>query len=382
MFGSYRIFLALAVMAHHLLSIPILGHYAVHGFFILSGYLMTLVMCSSYGYSSRGVRSFLANRCLRLYPAYIVTLILTILVIAHWGQASTSSFRQSIFLPRSLREWVQNVTFIYLNAFPSQEQPRLSPPTWTLTIEALFYLLIGIGLSKTRRRSLIWLGCSAVYMATTHFCGLGYRFRYAIVLAGSLPFALGATIYHCRARLGALLPSLSKPRSILGLSAIFILNALASARLASVGNELYKALFYVNYLINAALLIGLIGGRIPFIPKKVDQVLGDFSYPIYLLHWQAGFVASMAVWGEPALGLNLHGIVVFSFALLFCLGVSWLIRRYVEQPVQVLRGKIKRRANRTDMRNLTLHSQPCHNGEGPGNSFRFPEGVGTRSHNG
>jgi peptidoglycan/LPS O-acetylase OafA/YrhL len=39
MFGTYRTLLALAVMASHLLKVPGIGGHAVHGFFILSGYL-------------------------------------------------------------------------------------------------------------------------------------------------------------------------------------------------------------------------------------------------------------------------------------------------------------------------------------------------------
>jgi len=55
MFGTYRIFLALMVVALHLGGIPKIGAYAVFGFYCLSGYLMTLIMQTNYGYTATGV---------------------------------------------------------------------------------------------------------------------------------------------------------------------------------------------------------------------------------------------------------------------------------------------------------------------------------------
>ena len=51
MFGTYRTLLALMIVALHLGGVPVIGGYAVFGFYILSGYLMTLIMQTSYGYS-------------------------------------------------------------------------------------------------------------------------------------------------------------------------------------------------------------------------------------------------------------------------------------------------------------------------------------------
>jgi len=55
MLGLLRTTLAIMVMSYHLfVGILPLGTYAVFGFYVISGYLMTLVMHESYGYSGGG----------------------------------------------------------------------------------------------------------------------------------------------------------------------------------------------------------------------------------------------------------------------------------------------------------------------------------------
>ena len=195
MFGTYRTLLALAVVAHHLVSFPAIGQYAVHGFFILSGYLMTLILAGSYGYSPHGLRSFALNRFLRLYPPYWFILGLSAIMVLIFG-ASVRSFHSAIFLPGTWISCLQNASLIYLDWFPMRIRLRLSPPTWALTVELLFYALIAFGLSRTRKTTLIWLAASILLAAATHLLGLGHDYRYLFVFSGSLPFALGATIFH------------------------------------------------------------------------------------------------------------------------------------------------------------------------------------------
>ena len=155
MFGFYRTFLALLVVAHHLLNLTIIGHYAVHGFFILSGYLMTFVMHNSYGYRIEGKIFFAINRILRLFPIYWFVLFLSILIIMYWGEESSSQYRQFIFLPNSFSAIFQNFSLIYLHWFPGSVSPRLSPPTWALTVELIFYFLIALGVSKTYLKNIV-----------------------------------------------------------------------------------------------------------------------------------------------------------------------------------------------------------------------------------
>lgn len=50
MFGTYRTLLAIMLIFLHLGGMPVIGSFAVFGFYILSGYLMTLIMQNNYGY--------------------------------------------------------------------------------------------------------------------------------------------------------------------------------------------------------------------------------------------------------------------------------------------------------------------------------------------
>ncbi len=74
MFGTYRTFLALMVVALHLGGLS-MGGYAVFGFYVLSGYLMTLIMQNNYGYSALGFYKYALNRFLRIYPIYWVSIV-------------------------------------------------------------------------------------------------------------------------------------------------------------------------------------------------------------------------------------------------------------------------------------------------------------------
>lgn len=347
MFGTYRTCLAIAVVVHHLISIPILGHYAVHGFFILSGYLMTYIMINSYGYSFYGIRSFTTNRFLRLYPSYWAILAITIAAIYILGEDNSSSYRAFVYYPDSFLSIIQNISLLYFDMFPGSVSPRLSPPTWALTIEIIFYILIALGISRSKQLTGFWFLASIGYMSFTHIFNLDYSYRYDVVIAGTLPFSVGAMIFHYYDD-----PRLSFIRNI-NQNVVFMLCFLFifNSGIAAVGEKMnfsdavFSWSFYVNYIINAMLIIYLIDGRIPYISRDLDSQIGNYSYPIYLSHWLAGFIASMIIWGEPVRGFNIQGIVSLLVALVICFLVSFFVIKFIDLPVERLRQKIKRKAN-------------------------------------
>lgn len=347
MFGLYRTSLALAVVAHHLLKIPAIGGHAVHAFFILSGFLMTTVMARNYGYSLKGTGGFALNRFLRLFPSYWAILLLIVGTILWWGNGTVRTFHSAIFMPASPAEWLQNLSLVYASVFPMEVSPRLAPPTWALTVELLFYFLIALGLSRTRMLTWCWFMASVAYTVSTHGFELGFSYRYMHLLSGSLPFSIGALMFHY----GDELKQASGKYSTLGwlgmLAGAFAINSLVAALAKHVwlSEALGSFCLYANLAINFCLIAILINKPKLPVSAALDKKIGDYSYPIYLCHWQAGFLASMLLFGRPERGPSLAGGLSFLLALVICGLVSYATIRYVDHPIERLRSRI--RANST-----------------------------------
>jgi len=87
------------------------------------------------------------------------------------------------------------------------------PLAWALTVEIVFYVLIGLGLSRTRGTTLVWFAASAAYVilaASLHHPKDSANeiipiYQYSAIPAGSLPFACGALVWHYQKALHQLL---------------------------------------------------------------------------------------------------------------------------------------------------------------------------------
>src|SRR5690242_13632221 len=107
-----RYLLAALVVQTHLLpvgGVTWTGNIAVFAFYTLSGYLMTRVLNTRYGFSWRGTAAFALNRILRLWPAYLIILAVVIIVDRF---LPLSSFLTLIRTPTTPAEIVTNITVI------------------------------------------------------------------------------------------------------------------------------------------------------------------------------------------------------------------------------------------------------------------------------
>ena len=336
MFGAFRLYLALLVIAQHLLGVPDVGAYAVFSFFVLSGFLMTAIMHETYGYDRGGRWRYAQNRFLRLYPNYWIAIAISVAVIGVVGPRFAADYFPDLRPPTTGFSALQNLTMVFANLFPVDVSPRLSPATWALTVEMTYYALIGLGISRSRRLTTLWLLLSLAYVAAVFALRLHSGWRYFAIPAGSLPFSVGAALYfhkdalYRRIRTVALLGTGPLAFAHLAVCAAFSVQACFGTHyaIADLGR-------YVGIGVTALLLVRLYYEGPPRLPRSVDNLLGRYSYPAYLLHFQLGALTSYLLFRRPVIGfsglsflalvVNLGLIALAASAMLF--GVDPAIER-------------------------------------------------------
>lgn len=350
MFGFYRTMLAVWVMAFHLLDIRIIGPYAVFSFFVLSGFLMTTIMHDAYGYNKNGITRYAINRFLRLYPMYWVVVIFSIVVIYLVTPEYSFRYKSAMQIPETFGDLMANISMIFPSILPYNVQPRLSPPTWALTIEIFFYICIALGISKNRKITVVWVMLSITYFVWSYMAKLGAPHRYASIFGASLPFSLGALLYYYKS---ALFCTIKKMRisSPVVLLVIYALNAAFFTYNAHYLPFAYNSIYlgeigkYINILLSMLVISSLYYRGNELMSDKVDKIVGDFSYPIYLVQWQCGLLASFILYDQPIRGNSADGLFSFLLALVIALIVSFILIRLVDTNISTIRNKIKTSRN-------------------------------------
>lgn len=342
MFGAYRTVLALMVVFYHIGGIPHIGSYAVFGFYALSGYLMTFVIQETYGYTAIGLKKYTFNRFLRIYPMYWASIIFSIILIMLVGEQNSFEYHKALFLPDNLIDSLKNL-FLF---FPFRETPRLTPPAWALTVEIFYYILIGVGISKYKKVVISWFVLSVIYHVAVGVFQFGFEHRYYTIPAASLPFSVGALIFHYRDSLQTSMNSnpLTKHSYFpyfLGTAILF--NWYLGRQVKQELFDLDNLFFYVNFGLCVIMIVVLKEKKsLPFISKKVDNWLGNFSYPIYLIHYQVAFVVLiiMEFMGKQYTRPNFT-LMLVSLPFLFLF--SWVLIFVLERPIEHMRQKIKKK---------------------------------------
>lgn len=110
------------------------GHYGVEVFFVISGYIIPLALYrSQFEYNKIG--KFFKKRFLRLYPAYFLSILIT--VGLWWGSSKAPGFKGSN-VDISVTQLISNITL----TADLYKQGWILPVFWTLAIEAQYYLII------------------------------------------------------------------------------------------------------------------------------------------------------------------------------------------------------------------------------------------------
>jgi peptidoglycan/LPS O-acetylase OafA/YrhL len=295
-------------------AIPSLASFAQYGFlgvpvfFIISGFVI------AYSAEGRTAVGFGIARFSRIYPTFAFCMTLTFLTTLMLG---ASHFEVTT------TQWIANL-FI---AAPALGQAYVDTSYWSLVIEVVFYawvaLFIALGLFPRRIDLiiLVWLGITFANELTID----APIFEKVFMADDSGFFAVGLLIYeHYRGRRDARLYGLMAVSIGTAIfQAIHKLDRIGVHTSGSFDPNVVAAICLVSI---AVIFLATRLRRLPF-PPAVLLAAGGITYPLYLLHMQAGYVIFLAIGPSrnPALAATLVvcGAVLLAFAV-------W---RFVERPL-------------------------------------------------
>ena len=292
-----------------------IGAAGVDVFFIISGFVMWVAT------RSLPPATFLWRRLVRVVPAYwVVTLLLALLIAAG---ALPNIRLQAGHLVLSL--------LLIPHLDPKGLPFPLLPPGWSLSYEAIFYLVFAAALAAPARLRF------RIVIASLAAIGAAGFIVYPIYELGANPTMLefAAGVWLARVYTEGRLP-----RRVIGWALLIVgLDAFAALRLLGVHSDLWRNLIWG--LPALAIVAGAVSieahGAVADWPLL--KLLGDSSYGLYLVHWPViALVDKVIQPDDPAKSILI--------SICASIGAGLLARQIFEKPlISMLGGHVSPRAN-------------------------------------
>ena len=336
MLGLLRFVLAIFVVAAHLTEgVQFFSHwgvFAVFGFYLVSGYLITAILNETYAFK---FLPFIANRFLRLFPIYYLVAFGSAIIISFVPGAS--KFHPVWEIKYRLIDLLGNGLIFPFEFYDAAF--RLVPPTWSVAVELVNYFLLWLVVARSRTLALITLSVALSYHLMGLAIGLDWTMRYHPFYAALLPFSLGAGIYFSRDLLFSL-SALALQRISIFSFLIWVGNLVVCGIVSGVGGPYFDFFFYVNLVSLLGFVACLTTPPFNSLFNRSGKALGDLAYPIFLTHWVVGFTMSLLVLHGTCRGLPLLAVSVLSILAISFL-VSWLADRWIEPLRYKVRAQVK-----------------------------------------
>jgi peptidoglycan/LPS O-acetylase OafA/YrhL len=336
LFGTYRLLLATLVLVMHGAGVMLpdpsalrassIGNAAVFSFFVLSGFVIAEALESFYRTDSG---RFLANRLLRMMPAYWIAVAVTLalwLAIDHPDLARVTP-------ANLLGNLVLFGTDLQISSF------LVISIVWSLIIEMEFYICAALIYGLIKRTG--WRGA---WLALAAAIGLGGNvlvvqtdayFRFFGPLFYAPFFVLGAGLYFLDRNSLPRLPTL--------------VVTLIAGILALRGYAAYILRTQINLPVSLMVLLALFGLMLVLMRMRIpaanrwDGRLGDITYPTYLLHLGVGeFICATATGAVnqpfPTTAGGIAGILVMLAA---SLAAAVLLQMVVLRPLGAWRNRLR-----------------------------------------
>jgi len=337
----------IAVLLYHLGIDWIPGGFlGVDLFFVISGYVITgLILDSIEKSGGLDLRAFYLSRIRRLVPALVAMVVLTTLYIG-------------VYAPETVRRFLGDLPYVFTGtmnwALVNREQdyfetigrPPLLQHTWSLAVEAQFYLVWPLVLLFVLR----YFGkknISFVALAIALASGIAlflYSVQIDIKESAVSHVYFGTDTHSIGLFLGAALAVSWKPQNLtkeiskraqdfVDLIGVFGFLGLLSAFLFINESDptLYRIAFPLTALFGCATLISVIHPASRFAPilsTRPALWIGERSYGIYLWHW---IVFQLT---RPSIDLVGDDWALYSLRVLIVFALADISYRYIETPVR------------------------------------------------
>ena len=335
-----------AVMLYHLGFSWIPGGFlGVDLFFVISGYVITRLLLDSIQRSGGlDLRAFYKARIRRLFPPLVFMIFVTIIYISIWAPETMRRFvSDSPFALFGGMNWW--LVFRQTDYFDTISRPPLLQHTWSLGVEAQFYLIWPLILLLVLRQfGKAKIPGAALFIAAISGIAL-LLVSYEVDAANASQVShvyFGTDTHSIGLFLGAALAVSWIPQNLQeqvnkraqdfidGIGVIGFVGLLGVFLLINENDPtLYKLAFPLAGLFGCAILTSIVHPASRFAPilsNKVAVWIGERSYAIYLWHWVVFQVT------RPAVDLEGSTWALYALRILVVFALADISLRLVELP--------------------------------------------------
>jgi len=275
------------------------GNLGVQLFFLLSGFVIFLTLKTT----SSPV-DFIKRRAVRLYPSYIMCVILTYLCVVAFGlEGREVTFKEAILNLTLIEGFIPGINYV-------------DGAYWSLTVEITFYLIVTIiiyfkMIKHIFKVLLLWIIASFLmfYLTKTYDSNIIETLYSKTISNYSYLFISGISFYF-------LLEKLYKRYLLL------ILLSLVFQYISS-GIDVFLivlGIYGVFWL--------TINQKLKFLSNKVLVFLGSISYSLYLIHQNIGYI--IIIYLKKA---GLDSSIWIVIPIVVSIGIAFFITKYIENPI-------------------------------------------------
>ena len=340
--GTFRFLLAFLIALSHIAAEFVLTEVelyrpldigmVIESFFVISGFIIILSLHRNYftggGYLQQSSRYYL-NRILRVYPLYILSILFFYLdasflnIINAEGHLNTHSYLLDY------KYILSNIFLIYQHSYFGVG--LVNSVAWSLDIELQWYLFAPV------LYYFFYYKYNAVYLRIGMYL-LILIYTYLLILLHLEPFFLssftyfiwGILMYDIYLIYQSKFNNLIKMKYFLSFSSILIFSYIAFD---------LDFLWY-TYWLGVALLCLTVNFK-----SRIDKLLGDLSYPVFVLHMSILPIAFLQVnkYCMLLFGISFgdYFMIVFIVTFIFFIVFCYMVLLLIQYPLDRLRIKIK-----------------------------------------